>query len=234
MTSVPERSDPRTQRRVRLAYLVSHPIQYQAPLLRRIAEEPEIDLTVFFGSDFSVRGYRDEGFGVGVKWDIPLLDGYRHEFLPKLRDRGTVSVASPLNYGIVSRLRGEGGDAAFDALWVHGYATVNAMHGIVAAKALGIPVLLRAEGWLGDRGRSGVRLAIKRAMFAGLKQHGGRSAADREAERGVLADLLRRRGAAVSDALRGGQWLLCRTRARGRGMDAPACRRSLDWTPRGR
>ncbi len=187
MTSGPERSDPRTQRRVRLAYLVSHPIQYQAPLLRRIAEEPEIDLTVFFGSDFSVRGYRDEGFGVGVKWDIPLLDGYRHEFLPKLRDRGTVSVASPLNYGIVSRLRGEGGDAAFDALWVHGYATVNAMHGILAAKALGIPVLLRAEAWLGDRERSGVRLAIKRAMFAGLRQHGGRSAADREAERGVLA-----------------------------------------------
>jgi len=170
MTSAPERSDPRTQRRVRLAYLVSHPIQYQAPLLRRIAEEPDIDLTVFFGSDFSVRGYRDEGFGVGVKWDIPLLDGYRHEFLPRLRDRGTVSVASPLNYGIVNRLRGEGGDAEFDALWVHGYATVNAMHGIVAAKALGIPVLLRAEGWLGDRGRSGVRLAIKRAMFAGLRQ----------------------------------------------------------------
>ncbi len=170
MTSVPERSDPRTQRRVRLAYLVSHPIQYQAPLLRRIAEEPEIDLTVFFGSDFSVRGYRDEGFGVGVKWDIPLLDGYRHEFLPKLRDRGTVSVASPLNYGIVSRLRGAGGDAAFDALWVHGYATANAMHGILAAKALGIPVLLRAEGWMGDRERGGVRLAIKRAMFAGLRQ----------------------------------------------------------------
>ena len=155
---------------MRLAYLVSHPIQYQAPLLRRIAEEPDIDLTVFFGSDFSVRGYRDEGFGVGVKWDIPLLDGYRHEFLPRLRDRGTVSVASPLNYGIVSRLRGAGGDAAFDALWVHGYATVNAMHGILAAKALGIPVLLRAESWLGDRERSGVRLAMKRAMFAGLRR----------------------------------------------------------------
>ena len=42
------------RRRVRLAYLVSHPIQYQSPLLRRIAEDPEIDLTVFFGSDFSV------------------------------------------------------------------------------------------------------------------------------------------------------------------------------------
>jgi glycosyltransferase involved in cell wall biosynthesis len=155
---------------VRLAYLVSHPIQYQAPLLRRIAEETDVDLTVFFGSDFSVRGYRDEGFGVGVKWDIPLLDGYRHEFLPRLRDRGGASFASPVNYGLIRRLRGEGGDAAFDALWVHGYETVNAMHGIVAAKALGIPVLVRAESWLGDRGRSGVKLALKKVLFAGLKQ----------------------------------------------------------------
>ena len=97
----------RVNRRVRLAYLVSHPIQYQAPLLRRIAQEPDIDLTVFFGSDFSVRDYEDKGFGVGVKWDVPLLDGYRHEFLPVLRDDANPGTMSPLNYGIFSRLRGE-------------------------------------------------------------------------------------------------------------------------------
>jgi glycosyltransferase involved in cell wall biosynthesis len=158
--------------KVRLAYLVSHPIQYQAPLLRRIAQEPDIDLTVFFGSDFSVRGYKDEGFGVGVKWDVPLLDGYRHEFLPALRDDATVGVASPLNYGILSRLRGGSGDQsnAFDVLWVHGYATVNALHGMLAAKALGIPVLLRAESWLKDRERGGAKLAVKQLFFEGLKQ----------------------------------------------------------------
>ena len=166
MTSRVERSG----RRVRLAYLVSHPIQYQAPLLRRIAEETDIDLTVFFGSDFSVRGYQDAGFGVGVKWDVPLLDGYKHEFLPKLRDRGNASFASPVNYGLVRRLRGEGCDPAFDALWVHGYSTLNAMQGILAAKALDIPVLLRAESWLGDRGRSGVKLLLKKTFFLGLKQ----------------------------------------------------------------
>jgi glycosyltransferase involved in cell wall biosynthesis len=158
--------------KVRLAYLVSHPIQYQAPLLRRIAQEPDIDLTVFFGSDFSVRGYKDEGFGVGVKWDVPLLDGYRHEFLPALRDNATVGVASPLNYGILRRLRGDGNrsEAAFDVLWVHGYATVNALHGMLAAKALGIPVLLRAESWLRDRERSGAKLAVKQLFFEALKQ----------------------------------------------------------------
>jgi glycosyltransferase involved in cell wall biosynthesis len=170
MTCGPDQSNPRSSRRVRLAYLVSHPIQYQAPLLRRIAQEPEIDLTVFFGSDFSVRGYRDAGFGVGVKWDVPLLGGYKHVFLPRLRDRGNASFASPVNYGLARLLRGDGGDVAFDALWVHGYSTVNAMQGILAAKAMGIPVLLRAESWLRDRGRSSAKLALKNIFFAGLKQ----------------------------------------------------------------
>lgn len=165
MTSEPGQPHPYAGRRVRLAYLVSHPIQYQAPLLRRIAQDPDIDLTVFFGSDFSARGYRDKGFGVAVQWDVPLLDGYKHEFLPKLRDDGDVSVTSPLNRGILRRLR----DGAFDALWVHGYASVNAMHGMLAAKSLGIPLLLRAESWLRDRGRSGAKLAAKALFFEALK-----------------------------------------------------------------
>lgn len=158
--------------KVRLAYLVSHPIQYQAPLLRRIAQEPHIELTVLFGSDFSVRGYQDKGFGVEVKWDVPLLDGYHYEFLPRIRDTATVSFGSPINYGILSCLRGSCGDgkgAPFDVLWVHGYASVNALHGILAAKALGIPVLLRAESWLQDRARSGPKLAVKRLFFQMLK-----------------------------------------------------------------
>ncbi len=169
MAHPPSETDESMKNKVRLAYLVSHPIQYQAPLLRRIAQEPDIDLTVFFGSDFSVRGYKDEGFGVGVKWDVPLLDGYRHEFLPALRDNATASITSPLSHGILSRLKGRRGEAAFDVLWVHGYSTLNALHGMVAAKSLGIPVLLRAESWLEDRSRSGGTLAAKRFFFSGLK-----------------------------------------------------------------
>ena len=68
----------------RVACLVSHPIQYQAPLFRYLAARPGIELTVFFLSDLSVHAYRDSGFGVDVKWDVPLLDGYRHEFLPRV------------------------------------------------------------------------------------------------------------------------------------------------------
>lgn len=150
---------------VRLAYLVSHPIQYQAPLLRRIALEPEIDLTVLFGSDFSVRGYKDHGFGVEVAWDTPLLEGYHSEFLRPLRDTGGVSPTTPTSRGLYRRLQNSDGSAAFDALWVHGYASVNALQGILAANALGIPVLLRAESWLADRARSPWKLVAKMAFF---------------------------------------------------------------------
>jgi glycosyltransferase involved in cell wall biosynthesis len=159
----------RLKSKVRLAYLVSHPIQYQAPLLRRIAQEPDIDLTVFFGSDFSVRGYKDEGFGVGVKWDVPLVDGYRYEFLPVIRDNANPGTWSPLNYGIYSHLRGSKGAAGFDVLWAHGYSSLNALQGLLAAKSLGIPVLVRAEPWLGDRDRSGPTLAAKRLFFKLLR-----------------------------------------------------------------
>jgi glycosyltransferase involved in cell wall biosynthesis len=158
-----------TSGKVRLAYVVSHPIQYQAPLLRRIAQEPDIDLTVLFGSDFSVRGYKDEGFGVEVEWDTPLLEGYRYEFLPRLRDTGGVSPVSPISRGIYKRLRTADGSPAFDALWVHGYASINALQAILAANALGIPVLLRAESWLADRSRSPLKLLAKSLFFSDLR-----------------------------------------------------------------
>ncbi len=122
-----------------------------------------MELTVFFGSDFSVKGYQDKGFGVEVKWDTPLLEGYRSRFLPALRDNGTASVASPISLGLSRELAG------FDVVWVHGYSTLNQLHGMLAAKAAGVPVLLRAESWLSDRPRTGLKLLLKRAYFAGLR-----------------------------------------------------------------
>ncbi len=155
---------------MRLAYLVSHPIQYQAPLLRRIAQEPGIDLTVLFGSDFSVRGYRDRGFGVDVKWDIPLVDGYKSEFLPVLRDKRNNSLFSPISRGIAGRLRGRRGEPAFEVLWVHGYATLNQLQGVLAAKFAGIPVLIRSDSSLRDRPRGAFKLLAKRAFFGVLRR----------------------------------------------------------------
>src|SRR5262245_17700063 len=66
---------------VRLAIVVSHPIQHFAPWHREVAKLPEIDLRVFFCCDWGSETYFDPDFATEVKWDIPLLDGYEHEFL---------------------------------------------------------------------------------------------------------------------------------------------------------
>lgn len=151
---------------IRVAYFVSHPIQYQAPLLRRIAKQPDIAVTVFFSSDSSVRGYLDPGFGVRVHWDVPLLEGYKFEFLPRIRETDNpTQFARPLNWGVLNRLRrGE-----FDAVWVFGYDRLLCFQAFFAAKLLGLPVILQGESNLGSRKRSASVLAIKRLLAPMMK-----------------------------------------------------------------
>ena len=104
-----------SQKKSRLAYLVSHPIQYQAPLLRRIAAQPGIELVVLFQSDFSTRSYEDPGFECAVDWDVPLLEGFEYEVLPGWGQDGPPSFWRPWNRSVRAALapyapnaRGEG------------------------------------------------------------------------------------------------------------------------------
>jgi hypothetical protein len=112
--------------------------------LRRIAQEPDIDLNVFFSSDISVRGFFDQGFGVSLQWDIPLLEGYKHQFLPALFPARRIGVWSPINYGIKRVLCRQG----FDAVWVHGYSSLTTLRAILVANSLKIPVLVRSDSKL--------------------------------------------------------------------------------------
>jgi glycosyltransferase involved in cell wall biosynthesis len=148
----------------RVACLVSHPIQYQAPLFRYLAARPGIDLTVFFLSDLSIHAYHDSGFGVDVKWDVPLLDGYRHEFLPRVGSGSGLSFWRPWTFGLRTRLR----HGRFDALWVHGYAHRGCLAGIAAAKSLGIQVMLRGESNLRSETDDALKLGVKRIAMPAL------------------------------------------------------------------
>jgi glycosyltransferase involved in cell wall biosynthesis len=148
----------------RVACLVSHPIQYQAPLFRYLAARPGIELTVFFLSDLSVHAYRDSGFGVDVKWDVPLLDGYRHEFLPRVGSWSGLSFWRPWTFGLRARLR----RGRFDALWLHGYAHRGCLAGIAAAKSLNIPVMLRGESNLLSETDDALKLGVKRIAMPAL------------------------------------------------------------------
>jgi glycosyltransferase involved in cell wall biosynthesis len=153
-------------RRYKVAALSTHPIQYQAPLFRRIAAHPAIDLEVFFLSDHSLNGGQDAGFGVEVKWDLPLLEGYRHEFLPCVGARTSLTFWRPWTYGFARRLRAGG----YDALWIHGYGHRGLLAAIAAARMSGVRMLLRGDSQLGDDPRDPTRMLLKRALIPRLLQ----------------------------------------------------------------
>src|SRR5687768_17122677 len=66
---------------MRLRIFATHPVQYHVALWRELAATPGLDIKVFYFSDQNVAPRIDPGFGVPVSWDVPLLQGYEHEFL---------------------------------------------------------------------------------------------------------------------------------------------------------
>jgi glycosyltransferase involved in cell wall biosynthesis len=147
----------------KLAILNTHPIQYFAPLYRRLAQEPDIDLMVYFCSRQGANEYLDTGFGKRIKWDVSLLDGYQHRFLRNLRRRDVVVLNQfwcLVNPGIISELR----DGGYDALWVNGHNHATYMLAMVAARMLRIPVLMRCETQLLLH-RSGIKRAIREPVL---------------------------------------------------------------------
>ncbi len=69
----------------RLAVVDTNPVQYRVPLWRAIAASGRFDLEVFFATKAGLVPAKVEGFGQTWTWDIPLLDGYSHRFLPTRR-----------------------------------------------------------------------------------------------------------------------------------------------------
>jgi len=149
-----------------LAYLVTHPIQYQAPMLQRIAREPDIRLKAFFASDCSVGSFRDSDFNATIRWDVPLLQGYEYEFLPAVGDIHKVSTLRPLSTGLGKRLR----SGKFSVLWVHGYARPQHWLAMLVAKRLGMKVIMRDEATAIGNQRGPLRRLMKQGFFAWLNR----------------------------------------------------------------
>lgn len=59
----------------RIAMVVSHPIQYLAPMYQKIASDGRVELRVIFAEGGAEARF-DRGFGTMVKWQDNILDGY--------------------------------------------------------------------------------------------------------------------------------------------------------------
>lgn len=76
---------------LKLAIVASHPVQYNAPWFRMLAERGTDEIKVFYTWSQSQTGEKfDPGFKLSVSWDIPLLEGYDYAFVENIaRDPGS-------------------------------------------------------------------------------------------------------------------------------------------------
>lgn len=141
---------------LKLGVLVSHPIQYFSPVYQELAKDDRVSLTVLYRTRVGLVEYYDEGFGREMKWDVPLIDGYRHCFL------SDKNVIGGVEWSVISALWSN----RFDVLIVHGYSAVTNLVAILLAGAMGTKVLMRGDTRLeGHHHKGGLRSIIKRALF---------------------------------------------------------------------
>jgi glycosyltransferase involved in cell wall biosynthesis len=127
----------------RLAVVASHPIQYQAPWFRALARVT--DLTVLFCHQQQPADQARAGFGVAFDWDVPLLDGYRHEWLDNRASTPDVSRTAGCDTPDIGRVLRQRG---FDACIVSGWYLKSYLQAIQACRRYRLPVLLRGDSHL--------------------------------------------------------------------------------------
>lgn len=128
-------------RRFRLAILLSQPVQYFAPLFRQLAQRPEIDLTVMYCSLGGAEAYFDPDFGRIVKWDTPLLEGYRYKVVrswPQKNAQGFLASFAP---AVLREIKA----AKYDALIVFGWSNLTCWLAFAKARLESLPWMLYGD-----------------------------------------------------------------------------------------
>ena len=144
---------------IQLGYFLSHPIQYFSPLLKALAFKAR--LKVYYFSDASITGKKDKGFGLTIRWDTPLLEGYDYEFLKNISKSNSLNNRfwDVVNPGIFKVLWKEKAEVVI----VNGWTYSSTLIVIFFARMLGKQVWLRAENPLNQE-------LAKRALVIKLKK----------------------------------------------------------------
>jgi glycosyltransferase involved in cell wall biosynthesis len=118
------------ERRFRVLAIATHPVQYMAPVFRRMAVHPALDLHVAYCSLKGAEAGHDPDFAANVQWDVPLLEGYSWSHVPNRGDGGS-SFFGLRNPGLWKMIRAGGYDAV---LCFTGYVNATFWIALAAAK----------------------------------------------------------------------------------------------------
>jgi glycosyltransferase involved in cell wall biosynthesis len=130
-----------SERRFRVLAIASHPVQYASPIFRLMAQHPQLDFQVAYCSMRGAEAAHDPEFGRSVKWDVPLLDGYKWTHVPN-HGSGSESFFGLRNPGLWKFIR----QGHFDAVLCYtGYLRATFWIAYLAAKSAGAVFLFGTD-----------------------------------------------------------------------------------------
>ncbi|WP_221033261.1 glycosyltransferase family 4 protein [Actomonas aquatica] len=145
----------------RLAIVSSHPTQYYAPWFSYLSRQEQLELRVFYLWDFGVKAHPDPKFSRSVRWDLDLLNGYQHEFVPnRAKNPGTHHFGGLHNPTLAQQL----GAWSPQIVLVFGYGWRSLLN--LALQWRQSPLILRGDTHLLGRPRPNrVRTLVLRTLF---------------------------------------------------------------------
>lgn len=143
----------------RIGFLVSHPIQYYAPIFRELARRS--DLTVFFAHRQDAAGQGKAGYGVAFDWDVDLLSGYESRFLRNVARVPSTQTFAGCNTPEIAEIIAEG---RFDAFVVPGWSLRSYWQAVRACRRARVPVMVRGDSQLAGQ-RGGAVGKVKGVVF---------------------------------------------------------------------
>ena len=134
-------------KKIKLAIYSMHPIQYQVPIFKEITKNTNFDIIVLYGDKLGVNGYYNEYFKSFIKWDIPLLTGYKYRFFSNFTFKKITGFFSRFNPGMGLHIL----LTRYDVILIHGYQTFSAWIVLFAGKITGKKIIFRGEALIKNK-----------------------------------------------------------------------------------
>lgn len=126
----------------KLIFISSHPTQYAAPLYKYLNEQG-FEAEAWYCTEASTKLSKDRDFGVNIKWDLDLLNGYKYRFFKNQSWKPSQFAGfwGLINFGLIAALRKE----RPAVISVHGWHYFSLTMALLMAKSFGHKVCLRFE-----------------------------------------------------------------------------------------
>lgn len=150
----------------KLAIIITHPIQYYAPVFKLLHQRQNISIRVFYTWGEAAQQKFDPGFGKTISWDIPLLEGYPYEWVKNIApDPGSHHAKGIDNPGLIEQINAW----QPDALLVYGWFYKSHLKVLRYFKDK-IPVIFRGDSTLLD-GAGGLKTVLRSIYLRWVYSH---------------------------------------------------------------